>query len=283
MSKSLITVVIPAYNCEKYIAQTLSSVLAQTYKDLEIIVVNDGSTDSTGVVLSKYKDPRIKVFTTVNNGSQKARNLGLKEAQGEFISFLDSDDLWIKDKLESQLKAIYESGYLIAYSGTAYINEQGEYQRVGSFIFPSGNVFERLFEVNFIESGSNPLINTFALRSIGGFDEDFRAAQDWELWLRLAQYYEFAPVPKIGVLYRKRGDSLSSNLLRQEKYCLKVISKYQETMTIKNVLRSKITIYDYLCTKARNNYQYLYFYLKKNSLKAFMKIHAGILKLCILD
>lgn len=101
-----ISVIIPAYNSENTIIHTINSVLNQTFTDLELIVINDGSQDSTLDIVKQIQDPRIKVFSYSNAGGNVSRNRGLKLAVGEFVSFLDADDLWTPNKLESQLKAL---------------------------------------------------------------------------------------------------------------------------------------------------------------------------------
>jgi glycosyltransferase involved in cell wall biosynthesis len=105
----LISVVIPVYNGEKTIQETIKSVLNQTFQSLELIIVNDGSNDETLKVISIIKDPRIKVFSYPNAGLSASRNRGLAHATGEYISFIDADDLWTPDKLEAQLKVLQEN------------------------------------------------------------------------------------------------------------------------------------------------------------------------------
>src|SRR5919199_5480676 len=102
----LISVVIPAYNSEKTIQETIKSVLKQSFKNLELIVIDDGSKDSTFDIVSSFSDSRLRVFSYLNAGVSASRNRGLAKAAGEFISFLDADDLWTPDKLEAQLKAL---------------------------------------------------------------------------------------------------------------------------------------------------------------------------------
>ena len=108
MEQNLVSVVMPAYNSEKYIAESIESVLNQTFKNFEIIVVDDGSTDNTRKIISDYKDNRIRYYYQENLGSGAARNLGLSNSRGNWIAFLDSDDLWNPVKLEEQLKCCYK-------------------------------------------------------------------------------------------------------------------------------------------------------------------------------
>lgn len=128
-----ISVIVPAYNAEKTILKTIESVLKQTFTDFELIIINDGSNDSTLNIVNSINDDRIKVFSYANSGVCVSRNRGIEQAQGEYISFLDADDLWTTDKLELQLKALQENPQTaIAYSWTDYIDENGKFLYPGS-------------------------------------------------------------------------------------------------------------------------------------------------------
>lgn len=254
VNSQLISVIIPAYNCEKTILETINSVLQQTYSNFELIIINDGSQDSTLEIVNKIQDSRLRVFSFDNAGGNVSRNRGLHLAQGEFISFLDADDIWTSDKLDSQLKALEKNTNAhVAYSWTDYIDEAGNFLLSGARITASGDVYEKLLINNFLENGSNPLIRKEALMRLGGFDEVLQAAQDWDMWLRLAAKYLFVAVPVVQILYRVSSNSLSSNLKRQEKYCLQVLDNaYQirPSTNIKILHLSKKNIYKYLTCKA---------------------------------
>ncbi|MCW5313726.1 glycosyltransferase [Nostoc sp. KVJ3] len=263
LSKNLpkISVIIPAYNSEKTIKYTIESVLNQTFCDLELIVINDGSQDSTLDIVVQIKDPRIKVFSYANAGGNVSRNRGLNHAVGEFVSFLDADDIWTPSKLQSQLKALQENVTAkVAYSWTDYINEDGEFILSGKRVNVNGNVYEKLLVNNFLENGSNPLICRKALITLGGFDESLSAAQDWDMWLRLASKFNFICVPSVQILYRISANSVSSNLIRQEKCCLQVLKKaYKERNFVADNTRTALkqswnlslaNLYKYLTCKA---------------------------------
>jgi glycosyltransferase involved in cell wall biosynthesis len=222
----LISVIIPAYNAEKTIKETIESVLNQTFSDFELIVINDGSQDSTLDIVSSISDPRIKVFSYSNSGPQKSRNRGIAIATGDYLAFLDSDDLWTPDKLEAQLKALQENPEAaVAYSWTDYIDEFGAFLYSGSHATETGDVYAKLLVENFLENGSNPLICRNALTKMGGFDESLSASQDWDLYLRLANQYYFTAIPRSQIFYRLSNHSISSNIFRQEKQCLYVIER----------------------------------------------------------
>lgn len=222
----LVSVIIPAFNSENTVKETIESVLNQTFTDLEIIFINDGSQDSTLEIVNNINDNRLKVFTYSNEGANASRNRGLSYASGEFVSFLDADDLWTPDKLESQFKALQENPEAaVAYSWTNSIDETGNFLRRGSYITANGDVYAKLLLLDFIESGSNPLIRRAALANVGGFDESLLAAQDWDMWLRLAAKYHFVAVSSVQILYRVCHNSMSANILRQEAASLQVIEK----------------------------------------------------------
>src|ERR687886_1714098 len=220
----LISVIIPVYNGGNTIRTTIESVLNQTFTNLELIVVNDGSQDSTLAVLNEIQDSRLKVFSFPNAGVSTSRNRGLAQAKGEFISFLDADDLWTPDKLEAQLKALQENPQAaVAYSWSDWIDESGQFLRAGGHITVNGNAYEKLLLRDFVESGSNPLIRKQALEEVGTFDESIAFAEDWDLWLRLAARSAFGAVPSPPVLYRISPNSASFNVWKMEAGSLKVI------------------------------------------------------------
>lgn len=223
---SLISVIIPVYNGEKTIKQTVESVLNQTIKDLEIIIINDGSQDSTLEIISRIQDCRIKVFSYPNTGSSASRNRGISRSSGEYISFIDADDLWIPDKLEAQLKALQENPEAaVAYSWTDCIDESGNFLGKGSYLSFNGNIYANLLLTNFIDSGSNVLIRTDALKRVGYFEESRHFSEDWDLWLRLAASYNFVAVSKPQILYRISSNSKSVNLLQMESDSIEVIEQ----------------------------------------------------------
>jgi glycosyltransferase involved in cell wall biosynthesis len=222
----LISVIIPVYNGEKTIQETIESVLTQTFTDLELIVINDGSQDTTLEIVERIPDPRLKVFSYPNAGQAASRNRGISHACGEYISFIDADDLWIPDKLEAQLKALQENPKAaVAYSWTKCIDESGQFSRRGSHISVTGDVYGKLLLLDFIENGSNPLIRVQALTEIGNFEESMTPSEDRDLWLRLAARYHFVAVPSPQILYRQSVNSASANISRMEAASLRVIER----------------------------------------------------------
>jgi len=250
----LISVIIPAYNAEKTIQETIESVLKQTRSDFEVLVINDGSTDRTLEIVSRIKDERLRIFSYPNAGVAPTRNRGLVQATGEYISFLDADDLWTPDKLEAQLKALQDNPQAaVAYSWTDWIDESGQFLRPGGHITETGQVYEKLLVRDFIESGSNPLIRAEAFQDVGKFDESLAFGEDWDMWLRLAAGYEFVAVPSAQILYRISPNSASFNVWKMEAGSWRVLEKaWAQTPPSTPHLKRKILAnrYQYLTLKA---------------------------------
>lgn len=222
----IISVIIPAYNAEKTILETIYSVQKQTFSDFELIIINDGSTDNTLEILNTIQDSRIKIFSYENGGLSVARNRGISRATGEFIAFLDADDLWTSDKLELQLASLQkhpEAG--VAYSWTHFMDEQGESFHADEPLFFEGNVYPQLLVHNFLASGSNPLITKQAIESVGEFNPSVSGAADWDYWLRLAARWPFVVVPKPQIFYRQSSSSMSSKVEFMEGCQIQVIEQ----------------------------------------------------------
>jgi glycosyltransferase involved in cell wall biosynthesis len=250
----LISVIVPVFNGEKTIKTTIDSVLNQTFDDLELIVIDDGSKDSTLSVVSSVKDPRLKVFFYENAGVADSRNRGFSHASGEFISFLDADDLWTPDKLEAQLKALQENPLAaVAYSWVNYIDQSGQFLRAGNYIIANGDIYRIMLVHNPLENGSNPLIRRQAFAETGGFNQNLSPSEDWDMWLRLSARYHFICVPIPQILYRMSSSSASSNVLRMENAALKVVKNAfnQVPQSMQYLKRHSLaTLYHYLTFKA---------------------------------
>ncbi|HEY9865292.1 MAG TPA: glycosyltransferase [Candidatus Obscuribacterales bacterium] len=251
-----ISVVIPVYNGEKTIKKTIESVLKQTWQDFELIVINDGSQDATLEVLSSIQDPRLRILSYDNAGLASSRNRGIDHAQGEYITFLDADDLWTPDKLEAQFQALEEHPEAaVAYSWTDAIDEFDQFLHPDSRCTLSGNVYPNLLLATFLSNGSNAMIRKTAFKEVGIFDESLKAAEDWEMWIRLAAKYPFVVVPKAQVLYRLSPDSMSTKLIQHERESLKVIERAfaQAPASFQHLKqRSLGNLYKYLTFKALN-------------------------------
>jgi glycosyltransferase involved in cell wall biosynthesis len=227
----MISVIIPAYNAEKTILSTIESVQKQTYQDLEIIVINDGSTDRTFEIVSNIRDSRIKIFNYPNGGISEARNRGISHANGEYISFLDADDVWTVEKLEKQLAALQNKPQAsVAYSWVAVMLEtSNNLEQIAFFsgkkVTFTGNIYSQLLLENFIGNGSNILVKKEAIAYVGKFDSSVNSCEDWDYYLRLAAKYQFILVPEHQILYRQTAGSTSTKGATMETKGLKVIEK----------------------------------------------------------
>lgn len=250
-----ISVVIPAYNAERTVLETVESLQKQTFSDFEIIVIDDGSTDKTLELLQSVTDERLKIFSYENGGVATARNRGISHTEGEFIAFLDADDLWTSDKLELQLTALQqhpEAG--VAYSWNYFFIDGQEEISPGKPFFFEGNVYSQLLVENFLANGSNPLIRKKIIESVGEFDSTFPHCADWDLYLRLAARCPFVVVPKHQVFYRQSFGSMTSQTSKIdgiEKQVLTMLEKaYRmappEYQSLKN--QSLAWVYEY-CTQ----------------------------------
>ena len=197
MNEPTFTIVMPAFNSERTIDAAIKSAMAQTHRDIELIVVDDGSTDSTPNLISAWesRDPRVRAIRQANRGPAAARNAALKLARGRLVGFLDSDDLWMPDYVAEVTAALdREPGASFAYPDSwLYDERNGRIRKLTSLehyhpLPPAGATAEdfltHLARMNFVSNSST--CRRAALEAVGGFDEGLVAAEDWDLWLRLA-------------------------------------------------------------------------------------------------
>ena len=210
-----VSVIIPAYNAMRYLPETLKSVLRQTFDDFEVIIVNDGSSDGIEYWFSQITEPQIQLISQENQGLAGARNTGIAHAQGEYLAFLDADDLWEPTKLEKQVLALENHPEVgLVYTWVAYINEQGEYTgRVFKHQL-EGEVWKSLTQHNIVECGSVALVRRSCFDAVGVFDQNFNCFnvnEDWDMWLRIAARYPFKVIKEALVYYRQSSSSSSKN------------------------------------------------------------------------
>jgi glycosyltransferase involved in cell wall biosynthesis len=223
-TQPLTSVVIPAYNAELFIERTLLSVLRQTYSNLEIIVVDDGSTDKTRRIAeaAATRDDRIRIICVPNGGVAKARNIGLGEATGEFVAFLDADDLWHPTKIERQVAAMsserddYQPAAVYTFSRT--IDMDDRVTENGRRIVLSGHCFARYLYARPVGNGSSILVRREMAVAAGGFDPTWAArglggCEDLDFELRLAAKYPITSLGLYLVGYREYPGNMSSNTL----------------------------------------------------------------------
>lgn len=264
----LVSVIVPAHNAGKYIGSTLDSVLAQTYANLEAIVVDDGSSDDTPDIVAAYarRDPRIVLYRQPNRGVAAARNAGLERARGTYVAPLDADDLWLPGKLAQQVRRM-EDGTVaeLVYCWWQVIGEDGALLANSHPWRVEGSVAEALLGINFVGNASVPLFRRSSLEAVGGYDPTFRELQgqgceDWDLLLRIAERGEVRVVPERLVRYRHVRGSMSGNaatMLRSHELMLaKVVQRRPEVAP--DVLRwSRGQIYGYLAQTAARSGSYL--------------------------
>lgn len=218
---SAISVIIPTYNRSALVRETVNSVLRQTFPDFELFVIDDGSTDNTREVISSLNDSRLKYIYQNNSGVSSARNLGLKIARGQFICFLDSDDLWPRNFLQTMIKNLQDSpDYGAAYCMRTRLFEDGSTQpSYQKDFFCSGQVTRNLFEKTFIQTSAicfrkNILEGLF-------FDESLTNGEDVDLWLRVSTRTKFLFVPDIQIIYRQQSAAPGQPDF-QPKYCNRI-------------------------------------------------------------
>jgi glycosyltransferase involved in cell wall biosynthesis len=216
----LVSVIVAAYNAEEFIARTLESVLAQTYQRIEVLVVDDGSTDRTPEIVNYYaaQDSRLKLLSESHLGICEARNKGIAASNGDFVAAIDSDDIWHKDKLKEQVRCILREGPKVGlvYSWSVMI-DKNDVPILGMAHDCSGDVLPNLIYSNFVGSGSAALIRRSCFDRVGGFDPQLPACIDWDVYLRIAEQYEFRVVPRFHIGYRRVPGSISSDYERMER------------------------------------------------------------------
>ena len=250
----VISVILPVYNGERTIRETIESVLNQTFSGFELIVVNDGSKDSTLEILAQIEDPRLQVYSYPNAGVAASRNRGIARAVGEYLAFIDADDLWMPGKLKAQLKTLQRNPRAaVAYSWADCMDEAGRWVRSGKRTAANGDVYAMLLLDNFLMCGSTPMIRRQALDQVGAFDESISPVADWDMWLRLAAHYHFVCVPVVQAMYRVSADSMSFDLARVEPACLTLCERAfaRSPAHLQHVKkRGRANIYKYLTGQA---------------------------------
>jgi glycosyltransferase involved in cell wall biosynthesis len=232
----MVSVVVPMFNVEEYIEQCISSVLSQTFRNFELICVDDGCTDNTLSVLSQFSDERIKVIHQRNRGLSAARNSGIAAAKGIYVALLDSDDFWSREKLALHLSHLNQNSSVgVSYSPSVFVDEQGNDLGIGQYPKLKEVTIKHIFCRNPIGNGSAPVIRRCLLNEIAYentesgrtcyFDEDLKQSEDIELWTRVALLgkWTFEGIPEALTFYRINNGGLSSNLSKQyDNWCLAV-------------------------------------------------------------
>ncbi|ALF52922.1 glycosyl transferase family A [Nostoc piscinale CENA21] len=210
-----VTVVIPAYNAMQFLPETVESVLAQTFSDLELLIVNDGSSDNIVQWANNITDERVKLISQENQGVSAARNTGIMQSNGEYLAFLDADDLWKPTKLEKQIlrfEEYPEAG--LVYTWTHLVDT---FAKPINRVLASrleGNVWKQILVANMIGNGSSAMVRRSCFQTVGLFDPELSGAADRDMWIRIAVHYPFAVVKEPLTLWRQHTNSMSKK--RQE-------------------------------------------------------------------
>ena len=264
----LVSIIIPTFNREAYLPKAVESVITQSYKDWELLIIDDCSNDDTYFsVLPYLKDCRIKYFYLSKNkgsfGVSFARNYGIKMSKGNYISFLDSDDYWLPDKLEKQLNFLIKNNLFICQTeeiwirNNKFVNPKKKHKKIG------GDIFEKSLELCMV-SPSAVMLHKSIFEKLGLFDESLIACEDYDLWLRISLFYHIGLLEEKLVVKRGGHDSQLSKTPALDKYRIysmhKLLANYNLPENKKNklmsVLRNKIKIYMSGCLKRNKLEEY---------------------------
>ncbi|NOZ28730.1 MAG: glycosyltransferase [Chloroflexi bacterium] len=221
-----VSVIIPTYNHARYLGEAIQSALDQTYQDLEIIVIDDGSTDSTPQVVSTFGD-RVRYVWQENRGLSAARNTGIRIAEGEIIALLDADDKWAPEYLATMVPALQSDESIgAAYCGWRYVDAHGkELPQIAIKTVPPDQLYATLAYSNFLNV-CGVIVRRACFDHVGLFDESLRACEDWDMWLRILPRYQMVGVPQALVRYRIHGRNMTADLERMATARRAVVQKH---------------------------------------------------------
>lgn len=277
-----ISVIITTYNREKTLERAIKSVLNQTHRNYELLIIDDGSTDNTNKIIDKYRK-KIRYYSKLHGGVSSTRNLGLEKSEGTWVAFLDSDDYWLPTKLEKQLKFINNHPEMMAVQTEEIwirkgrrVNPMKKHKKYGGWIF------EQCLPLCIV-SPSAVMMHQRVINDIGVFDESFPVCEDYDLWLRLSLHYQigFIPEPLI-VKTGGHSDQLSRRYWGVDRYRVRALEKilnedlapHQRELVLNEIVK-KLTI----LSKGREKYPHLPNTYKQklneyqNKLNEFNKIH----------
>ncbi len=235
-----VSVIIPVYGVEKYIAAAVQSVLEQTYENFEVLIIDDESPDRSVEICQQFNEPRIKIIHQANRGLAGARNTGIRHAEGEYLGFLDGDDLWLPEKLEKHVNHLENSPSVgVSFSRSLFVDEAGN--SLGTYTMPQLTDIDPLclLKGSPIGNGSAPVIRREVFEAIKFqdnlygtvedfyFDDHFRRSEDIECWLRIVLQtpWQIEGIPEALTLYRVNSGGLTSSLLKQLESWEQVIEK----------------------------------------------------------
>ncbi len=238
MNLPLVSVIIPAYNAERYIKSTIRSVLLQDYKNLEIIVIDDGSTDNTATVVKKLanEDKRINYIHQQNGGVSSARNHGYKLSKGKYIAFLDADDIWLPDNIGKKVEYLQSDPDTGLVHSDALLIDENDNSLEETKQGKSGYILDDLllWKGTCIPAPSSILVRREVLEEAGTFDTELSTSADQELFFRVAAKYKIGRVPEVTWHYRIHSQNMHSNIALMERDSLLAYKKATENKLFKN-------------------------------------------------
>lgn len=256
-SVARVSVIIPAYNYANYLPEAIQSVLNQTFRDFELLIVDDGSTDNTSEVIQGFAhNPKVRHVYQENQGLAAARNTGIRNTHGELVAFLDADDEWLEQKLERQVEVmdskpevglVYTDIYFTDGQGKVLTDRQWARRR-------RQTVFEDLLFSNVITgSGSSSVVRRECFDKVGSFDESFRSLEDLDLWLRIARHYEFERVDERLTKIRHHESNMQVNVDRMAQGWMAYLAKRE--VPEQHIRPERLARYEILTGIARQYYE----------------------------
>lgn len=247
----LVSVIMPAYNCEAFIAEAIQSVIQQTYDHWELLIIDDFSSDSTSEIIQEYAEMENRIIflsNSTNKGTQHTRNKGINAAKGRFIAFLDADDRWKPKKLEKQLKFISEKGIAASFSSYELIDEKGSPLKRKIEALPV-LTYQKLLKANYVGN----LTGIYDISKVGKiFSPNVLKRQDWALWLEVIK--KGGPMEAILeplAYYRVRKGSLSTNKLEMLKYNFSVYYQILGYSYIKSCFKMLVFLREQIFIKSK--------------------------------
>ncbi|MET0660065.1 MAG: glycosyltransferase [Steroidobacteraceae bacterium] len=254
--RPLVSVIIPAYNASATLDETLHSARAQTYSPLEIVVVDDGSTDATAAVASRHAacDGRVRVLRRDHRGHAAARNTAIAAARGTLIAPLDADDLWRPRKIELQVAALQTGGQRVGlvYTWFASVDEKGRIRSTGHRPTDAGEVLRNCCRRNLVGNGSGALMPKHVILECGGYDEALDGCEDLKLYTAIAARYHYAVVPEHLTGYRQSNANVTSNVGRMHRDADRVIAQLEREhpQFLAELGEMRLSVYEWLFSRA---------------------------------
>ncbi len=227
MTEELVSVIIPSYNMARFLPQAVESVLAQTYSNWEVQIIDDGSKDDTPEVVRRWAgEPRIRVHRQVNGGLSHARNQGIALTRGGYVALLDADDIWESNKLALQMPLFRGKPQVgVVYSDYSRMDAEGRPLPNGPTKMHRGRISGALLIENFVPA-STAVVRRECFERCGGFDVALRTGEDYEMWLRLSAHFEFDFIPESTMRYRTGGWQMSTDYRGRYETAIGVMQRF---------------------------------------------------------